>query len=200
MISKLSDWLLRILIRADAIENNKVMIDYYRYGFEITISSILNILLILLVGILSHSLKESFFFLGCFVPLRLVTGGYHANTYLKCNIMFVISYISLLIIYNLSKGILTEYAAIIMVAFSLTIFITVCPIENKNKPLSDVVRYKNKILSIILGTFYGVIGIVSKVLSYDIGVIFLYTLTLISLLVIAAILQDLRKEGHDEKS
>lgn len=200
MVSKFSDFLLSILIKADAIDNNKEIVDYYRYGFEITISSILNIILIILVGALSHNLKESFFFLICFVPLRLATGGYHANSYLKCNILFVIAFSLLLIIYNLSKEILTEYAAVIMVAFSLTIFITVCPIENKNKPLSDGVKCKNKKMSIILGTVYGVIGLGSKVLSYDIGVIFLYTLTLISFLVIAAIFQDLRKEGHDEKS
>jgi len=43
---------------------------------------------------------------------------------------------------------------------------------------------------------YGSIGVISQVLSYDVGVMFLYTLVLISLLVIVATFQRIRREGY----
>lgn len=196
MIKKLSDILLKYLIKSDVIESNKESIDYYRYGLEITISSTLNIILILLVGIISHNFTESIAFLICFVPLRQYTGGYHANSYLKCNITFVSLYILLLFIYHLTSAKIDFYIELLSVLFSNIIFLTECPFEHKNKPLSDNQKHKHKILAVTLGLLYGAVGVVLKVFAYNIGVIFLYTLVLISLLVIVATLQKIR-EGEE---
>jgi len=48
-------------------------------------------------------------------------------------------------------------------------------------------------LAIILGLLYSMVGVTLKVLSYNIGVIFLYALMLISILVIVATVQKMRK-------
>lgn len=65
------------------------MVDVYRYGFEITISSILNIILVLCCGIIIGDILASAVYLFVFIILRLFTGGYHATSYLRCNIVMV---------------------------------------------------------------------------------------------------------------
>lgn len=193
MIKIISDNLLEYLIKSDVIDDNEDCVAYYRYGLEITISSILNIVLILLVGIISNNFFESIAFLICFIPLRQFTGGYHADTYFKCNLSFVTLFSLLLLIYNITFKFISIYAELTMLVFSLVIFITECPVENKNKPLTDKQKRKNGCLAVILGFLYGAIGVILKVLSYSIGVIFIYTLVLISLLIIVATLQKIRK-------
>ena len=193
MIKSISNKLLQYLIKADVIDKSEDALAYYKYGLEITISSLLNIVLIFSIGIISGQLIESILFLICFIPLRRFTGGYHANSYLKCNILFSVLFIILLLIFNLTVTRVSFYGCIIMLVFSIAIFLSECPMEHSNKPLTDSQKKKNKCLSIILGLLYGAIGVMSKVLSYNIGVLFLYTLVLISLLVIVATFQKLRK-------
>jgi len=193
MIKSTSNKLLQYLIKADVIDKSEDALAYYKYGLEITISSLLNIVLIISIGVVSGQLIESILFLICFVPLRQFTGGYHANSYLKCNLLFSILFIILLTIFNLTVTRISFYWCILMIVFSISIFLSECPIEHSNKPLTDSQKMKNKYLSIILGLLYGAIGVMSKVLSYNIGVLFLYTLVLISLLVIVATFQKIRK-------
>lgn len=195
MIKSTSNKLLQYLIKAEVIDKSEDALAYYKYGLEITISSLLNIVLIISIGIISGQLIESILFLICFVPLRQFTGGYHANSYLKCNILFSFLFIILLIIFNLTVTLVSFYGCILMLVFTIAIFFSECPIEHSNKPLTYSQKIKNRYLSIILGLLYGAIGVTSKVLSYNIGVLFLYTLVLISLLVIVATFQKLRKGG-----
>lgn len=194
MIKSISNNLLQYLIKADVIDKSEEALAYYKYGLEITISSLLNILLIISIGIISRQLIESLLFLVCFVPLRQFTGGYHANSYLKCNLLFSILFILLLTIFNITVSKLSFNICIIMLVFSIAVFLSECPVEHRNKPLTDPQKKKSKFMSIILGLLYGAIGVISKVLSYDIGVIFLYTLVLISLLIIVATFKKMRKE------
>lgn len=79
MIKKLTNHILSYLISSNAIDDNEETKDYYRYGIEITISSLINILLIIIIGIVSGNALESIVFLACFIPLRQFTGGFHAN-------------------------------------------------------------------------------------------------------------------------
>lgn len=74
MIKKLTNHILSYLISSNAIDDNEETKDYYRYGIEITISSLINILLIIIIGIVSGNALESIVFLACFIPLRQFTG------------------------------------------------------------------------------------------------------------------------------
>lgn len=52
----------------------------------------LNIITILIIGLISGNYFFSFVFLVSFIPLRLVLGGYHCDSVLKCEIYFTIIY------------------------------------------------------------------------------------------------------------
>ena len=52
MIESLSNRVLQLLVDAEVINETEEVMEYYKYGIEITISSILNIVIILLIGLI----------------------------------------------------------------------------------------------------------------------------------------------------
>lgn len=197
MISKLSQKLLNYLLKQEVIDESNA--EYYRYGLEITISSSLNILLVLLIGIIFGLLFEAVVFLAAFVSVRIFTGGYHADTYFKCNLYFCILFSILLIIYQKTADIISTYNCMLIILFNEVILLTESPIESKNKPLTKSERKKHKIISIILMTFWSFLGILLYLKSYKIGVLILYTTLLVSILIIIAMIFNERGEKNEKE-
>lgn len=148
MINKLSS-----LISSKFVEHNiisKSVKDVYRYGIEITISSIIGFIITCLIGLLFRMLMQTMLFYVIFILLRSMTGGYHAKTYLKCN--FIFSIITLFIVtfskaayeMQISFGILT-----LLFLPSIAIFIWIAPVENVNKPIKAEKRVYWKSISIV---------------------------------------------------
>lgn len=148
MINKLSS-----LISSKFVEHNiisKSVKDVYRYGIEITISSIIGFVITCLIGLLFRMLMQTMLFYVIFILLRSMTGGYHAKTYLKCN--FIFSIITLFIVtfskaayeMQISFGILT-----LLFLPSIAIFIWIAPVENVNKPIKVEKRVYWKSISIV---------------------------------------------------
>ncbi|MBR6923918.1 MAG: accessory gene regulator B family protein [Oscillospiraceae bacterium] len=100
MIDKLSNSVLGYLLNKEVIRNEKVVKEYYKYGIEITISSIISLFLIFLIGAGTNCIFEGLVFLVFFIPIRQYTGGYHANTYFKCNLSMCIIFSSVMMIYK----------------------------------------------------------------------------------------------------
>lgn len=135
MIKKLTNHILSYLISSNAIDDNEETKDYYRYGIEITISSLINILLIIIIGIVSGNALESIVFLACFIPLRQFTGGFHAKTYFLCNLSFAVSFIILLIVYKFTNQYVTSYIVFLIIIFSCIIFFQNVRLKIKIKSL-----------------------------------------------------------------
>lgn len=81
MIVKLSKLITKVLLNQKSISEKDI--DIYQYGIEITISSLLNIALIVIVSLITNSLFSGLIFLSTFILLRQFTGGYHAESYFK---------------------------------------------------------------------------------------------------------------------
>ena len=198
MIKKLTNHILSYLISSNAIDDNEETKDYYRYGIEITISSLINILLIIIIGIVSGNALESIVFLVFFITHRYA-GGFHAKTYFLCNLSFAVSFIILLIVYKFTNQYVTSYIVFLIIIFSCIIFFSECPVENKNKVITEEKKKIHKVISVILCFLYGITGAILIMFSYKIGVILLYTLILISFLVIIATFQELERRWRYEK-
>ena len=68
------------------VENKIIPADeraIYKYGAEITISTLVGLFSILLVGVITGNIFESLMFLVCYVSVRIFAGGYHATTYYR---------------------------------------------------------------------------------------------------------------------
>ncbi len=190
MISHISELILQYLLKSNVINDSDDDKEYHRYGIEITVSSLLNIILIMFIGILFHSVPESIVFLIFFMTIRQFTGGFHADTYFKCNCLFCISFASVLIMYHFSEGKITVWFSILISILCVAIILLKCPIENINKPIPEHNRKFHKCLAGILGTGYGITGTILIALSNKYGVLIVYTLVLVTLLIIAAIIKD----------
>ncbi len=172
--------------------------DVYKYGIEITISSALNILLVMAVSVILKSPLSGISHLCCLFLLRSFCGGYHADSYLKCNslmvIFFVISYIGgrLLDYYSLTDFQLT--AAVLMLAF-LPIY-AFAPVKNKHKPLTERKAKRCRILSIIIYIVLSLLGLYLTFFGYLYGSIIIITLIEISGSILFEILRQ-RRNGNE---
>ena len=75
-------------------DNREVLI----YGIEILISDVVNLIVVLLTGLLFGHILCSLVFFISFAVLREKTGGYHANTHLKCNMVLAINTILVMLV------------------------------------------------------------------------------------------------------
>ncbi len=180
MIKRISQHIYNFMSRH--IKTDSELEDVYKYGIEITISSILNICLVMLAAVLLGSPLSGMCHLVCLILLRSFCGGYHANSYLKCNSLmvafFIISYFGgkLLVDFNLTSFQLMSI--ILMLAF-LPIY-AFAPVKNKHKSLSESKAKKCRILSIIIYIVLSILALYLTFFGFLYGSIIIVTLVEIS--------------------
>lgn len=184
--------ILHFLNNQKVINHDEDTQAFYRYGIELCISSILNIVLVFLIGVILDYKLESLVFLVVFIFLRSFMGGYHASTYFRCNLLMCTSFIAMIIIYE-SKFLINN---IYFYAFSITYIIVTtilfCPVENPNKPIPEAKQSKLKLLGIIANSIFFVIGLLLINNHIKIGIMIVITEVLISTLVIIAKIKERR--------
>ena len=186
MINRASKLILQYLLKKGVINDSSDEKEYYQYGIEITISSLLNIILIVGIGILFRNVIESIIFLVCFILIRQFTGGFHADTYLKCNCLFCVSFIAVLIMYNTTFDKINIWCCVAISVLCTAIIIVNCPIKHVNKPIPKCKRKFHKFVATLLSIIYGTVGTVMITISNKYGVLVLYTLVLVTVLIICA--------------
>ena len=122
--------------------------DAYVYGYELLISSVVSILLVILISIICGDVRYSLSFLIGFIPQRIYIGGYHATSHTRCYLAFTgLALICIL----LSKVIAANNLfRIITTVALLGISIFFSPIEAKNKPLGKKKRLSYKMIVSVL--------------------------------------------------
>ena len=193
MISQLSNIIVSYLIKHKAIENSSEDIEHYKYGIEITISSCLNIVLVLCIGIILKIFVYSVIFLIIFISVRHFTGGYHATTYFKCNLSLCVVFC----LVSLSSFLLEKYINSTVITFhiilSSLIMTAFCPVANENKPIPSDSINKYKFIAICLSHLYSIIALYIARSSIIIESFIITTIIYINILVIVS--QIIKKEG-----
>jgi len=124
--------------------------EVYQYGLGLIFSTTLNILIVLTISLFFHKFWGTVMFLLAFIPLRKATGGYHADSYLKCGLTFLAVYIlCLLTISYVPINILVNAAAVFSI-IAIGLVLKYAPVEHKNKPLSIEQKKRLRKKSIIL--------------------------------------------------
>ena len=127
--------------------------EIYTYGIELILSSLIGTVLVIASGIIFNLFFESIIFSLALSGIRFFSGGYHAKTYLKCNIIYFLSYFFTMIVYLLYHQYFTKYNAgtlSVLITVSILIVALFSPVENKNKKIDDDQKVKFKLLSIII--------------------------------------------------
>lgn len=198
MIRRLSNKILLYLLKNNAIDNDEKQQAFYSYSIEITISSMLNIFIILMLSVITHSFVLGITFLLTFIPIRQFTGGYHAKTYFRCNSTFAICYILTLIICKTTYSCPMVVSTILFIA-ELLFVISSCPIANANKPIDSIKQYqKLKTISISLYLIYWIIGM--YLFKYqDIKLGYMIICTLYTITVLGIVTKFMKGEKNNEE-
>ncbi len=177
VIENISRKLLQYLINNKAIEDDFDVKEYYQYGIEITISSILNIVLILLIGLLSKNFIESIIFLLALLPLTHFIGGYKTNKYF----IFCLIYSAVLTLYNSTYKYFDLYLLLLIQITCLLLILLFSPTKYENGLIHK------KVISILKIIFYSVIIVVLDYLNLKIAVFITYIMLLTSGLMVICI-------------
>lgn len=185
-------------IIADFFYKNNIVDEVKReriqYGFQTIFSTIISFLIVIVSGIVFNILDISLVFLALFVLIRRFTGGYHADTYLKCNLCFAFVYFLTMAMVILTSNSYSAFKAemFLVYLFSDIVIISYAPIENKNKPQTEIQLKKNRLLSILLTVIVTVISIFISI--YNIRIFLAVDYTLLSIAVLILIAKSKRKE------
>lgn len=112
----------------------------YRYGFELLISTSINILFISIISLVTHKTIEVLFFCLAFIPLRSAAGGYHAKHHWSCILSFamvLLECITVLKTISLEKS---NVYILCMAILSVIIVWKLAPVEPNNRHLIDSQR------------------------------------------------------------
>lgn len=183
--------------------NNKIILpeerEIYKYGSEVTISTLIGYVIIISIGLILGCVQDSILFLLCFVSIRLYSGGYHANTYVKCNTTFVSIFLVFRLVKNNIPLNVELYFSLILMTVSLFVIVLFSPIENIHKPLSPKEKIKYKRISILLSCLWSICATASYYLGNRIIVSISVTMILIAALMVVEIIKQKKVRHNHEK-
>lgn len=176
MIKYVSDKMTSFLVYNKSIDSEDS--DICSYGLEILISSLINLVMVLILGSILNKFIQTVVFVICYCSIRQFAGGYHSNTHGKCIFTFLCMYlITICIGSNVDSIYLSQVFLLIGIINWLSIYMLV-PVEHINNPLSEIekINYKKSarivvtlvLLGIVIGiylyrgyeyTFYGVLAL-----------------------------------------
>ncbi len=157
LISYLAEIITDFFIRYDAADKDNR--EVYKYGNEIIISTALDFLILFAFAIVFHDFATVFLFWIVFFILRKFGGGYHADTYLKCKIIFSLNILIVLILVDCINYVYNFYVLVLLTMFSCLVIFFLAPIENENKPMTKSKiksnAHKSKICSVLITVLSG---------------------------------------------
>lgn len=181
MEHKVAVKLCRHLIDNQTIE--KEYEDVYTYGLELLISFIISTSIILVIGLAINRIAETLIYFLVFISLRQFSGGYHADTYLRCKISTVLTYVLIIVLSEVTRLSIPHYILLFPLAMVLLLQ---GPVENPNKPMTSYQHDRNKVISIAIFLLLFSISLIMFLLQYKMHSVFYYSLLSVLLLMIVA--------------
>lgn len=186
-MEKISQSIVDFIRRNMTIDDDE-MLYVYKYGIEITLSSLINFIIIIVCSLVVKDLAAGFIFMACFILIRSYTGGYHAETYWRCNMAFMCTFV---LTYCVSKLFdymsLNVYIVAVLLVFGIVPIIKLAPVKNRHKFLSESKRKKSRVISLILYTLFSVVSIVLCEINIQYGYLILTTILSVSILILVEV-------------
>lgn len=144
MFRNLAEDISFLLIKNKIVEIEKREI--YIYGLEVILLNGGLLITFLIISLLCGEMINFLAYLIFFLPMRLFSGGYHAETSERCFILSTITFgasiavsklIPLLYIFNTGK---------MIGAVSVLVILILAPLINENNPLNQTQRRRNRII------------------------------------------------------
>lgn len=170
MVESFANKITSFLIYSKVIEEKEY--ELYLYGFKTLIAFIVNIVVILFIGSMIDRFKETALFLLCYCPIRQFTGGYHADSYKKCLISFVLIYLANISVVEILAYNNLDHLIIVAMLISYIGIYFFSPLEHRNNPLSDNERKKYRKVAMRLAS----IVIIFSIIGINFTIIYKYSI------------------------
>ena len=131
--------------------------EVYEYSLEILFSTVLNFIAVAVIAVFAQKSLLTLFYLLGFIPLRLIAGGYHADTHFRCFLVLIGTYSVFLFMVTFIPSLFVMPAAITAVIVSVILILVLAPVEDKNKPVSAEDKKKFKLKSRIAVFVYSAV-------------------------------------------
>lgn len=136
-------------------ENNiikKDELELCKYGLEVLTSTVFDIVSVMIVSFFAGNFVDTLVFLISFFTLRIYAGGYHADTKLKCYLIFVAVYI----LFTLTGRYVPEQYYVVtetIISFvTFTVILIFAPVVNYKRSANSKERSLYKKVSIAIFT------------------------------------------------
>lgn len=183
MITSLANVIADFFVNNNAIGSKEREI--YVYGSEAIFSALVNMIIVILSGLIMHEIRNALIFYAVFLVMRKYCGGYHAKTHLRCNLIFILNIlVVLLLIKNASIISVSFYVTAIIISNILIFWLA--PIANENKPLenSEIEKYRKiskifcsifTVITVLLMSFYKTVSIIITLALLSVSLAMLIT-------------------------
>lgn len=193
MITVISKKIAEFLCSKNIIEKDKK--EVYQYGYEVLVSGLTGFIIVLVLGLFMKRFVDSLLFLAVFVPVRQLTGGYHADSYLKCNIVFTIVYLIVMLVSETMKlEISLLYMGIMLMLYILAVY-EYAPMENPNKPLDADQKRINRKTALAVSVILSVTAMIVYLFDQKTAIVMMMTLFSIACL----LFYEKMKKAHIKK-
>jgi len=166
--------------------------DIYVYGFEIFISNIINFTIVVVLGYLLHQFYQALLFFIAFVITRSYSGGYHASTYFKCNIVFASVFLLTMLVSSILLPTISLVYLMVFMAIYIGCILEYAPIENSHKKLLKPDKIKYRKISIVISICWTISVIVLYFIAKEYATTLTLTLVMVAMLMLIEV--NKRKE------
>lgn len=152
MINYLAKKITNYYIKKKSIQEEER--EVYEYCFDIMLSTLLNLIAIIIISVATGLYIEGTVFCIVFMTLRGIGGGYHANTHFWCFMTIMAVFTTYVLILKFVSITIMFYLAIAMLGTGFLIICIFAPVDTETKPLTTEERKKNKIKTVLLMFIY----------------------------------------------
>lgn len=198
MITKIANKLTIFLVNREIVSREDIPI--YVYGYEALLASMVNFILVVTLGIIFHQGWQAILFFVVFALTRVYSGGFHAQSYLKCNLILASVYI---ITITLTEAIVyskSDYTIVVFVLFYLSVILRFAPVPNPKKQISEAERIKFREKILLLSAIWTIIIIILCFFYFKVALNVAITLFVVAVLIVIQHILDGEEEIHNEEN
>lgn len=207
MIQRLASNITDFFVRKNVVKKSEYEI--YTYGFDLIISGLMNVLLVIGAGIVIDKVWEALLYVCIMIIVRMYTGGYHADTHVMCNIIFLIAFLFSILAMKLVNSFEVSWCIWILQCIGLIIVTRYAPLENRNKKLNMVQKEKYRNIAVTLYLIFIFVAVVLSIAEHkvscfknislrDCGLYINIVLIIIACLLVIGIRKEERHYGEED--
>lgn len=157
MIHRLASNITDFFVEKNVVQDSEHEI--YIYGFDLMISGLMNVLFVIGTGIALSQLWKALLFVFIMVTVRMYTGGYHADTHVMCNIIFLATFLFSISILELVNSFSVSWCIWLLQCIGLIIVARFAPLENRNKKLNAGQKEKYRTRGVVLYLIFIIVSV-----------------------------------------